>query len=195
MPHFDKKDMYKPDKRAWSNFLGQEGLYTTRDRVLKVLNINQSVFQQQSSFSDDILELFEKNHLQKDMDIVDYIPREYYRDSLTRHDLEEQKNLHHIIFQNGILCGSKCNIYNHIYMEIGLHSSFHKLLNSESLYPHEQIIKFLKIESEYLDDSFMKRIYKIENLYDKVFENHPFEIYKQECFSDVFRRNYNSLDR
>jgi hypothetical protein len=122
------------------------------------------------------------------MDLVEYIPRDYYINYLTKHDLETEKNIHHIIFQNGILNGHVSYKDNRIFMERGIHSSFHKLLNNKNLYPHEQISRFLKIEADYLDRSFLNRIQKIEISYTKLFNKKPFELYKYDCFSSEFHK-------
>lgn len=186
IPHFLEEDLYEQNIRAWINLLWQKWLYTTKERIKYILDINHSVFQPDISFTDDILELFENNYLQKDMNIIKSIPRNYYKDYLRQHDLEQEKNIHHIIFQNNILNGHISYKDNRLLMERGIHSSFHKLLNDKNLYPHEHISRFLKVESEYLDKSFINRVQKIESSYSKVFKTSPFDIYKPECFSKSF---------
>lgn len=188
IPHFDDNDLFEQNIRAWVNLLWKKWLYTTKERMTYILSINDSVFQPDISFSDDILELFENDYLQKDMQIMKSIPRNHYKEYLTSHDLETQMNIHHIIFQNNILNGHVSYKDNRLLMERWIHSSFHKLLNNKNLYPHEQISRFLKIEADYLDRSFLSRIQKIETSYTKLFNKKPFEVYKDECFSSEFHK-------
>ena len=114
IPHFTRDDCYEADRRAWINFFGQENLYTTRERIQKILEINQSAFQEDSNFSDHILELFESPYLCKDMDRGDTPARIEYEDFLTKHDLLLDTNIHHLIFQNNILYGHKSTPDNQI---------------------------------------------------------------------------------
>lgn len=187
-PHVTPDDCYQPDSRAWINLFGQENLFTTRERVAYILDINHSSFQEDSGFSDHILELFEVPYLGKDMSIENIPARVQYEKNLTTHDLLRETNIHHLIFQNKNLHGHKTTPDNQISLARWLHSSFHKLLNMRDFYPHEQISQFLKREQEYLNKSFIERIRQIEQSYSKAFYNNPLDIYKRECFSAEFHR-------
>lgn len=186
IPSFKEKDLKEPDVRAWINFFGQEWLYTTKERIQKVLEINQSAFQEDCAFSDYIFELLYENPLIKKMNTIQKIPRKYYEKYLTEYDLQAMKSTHHIIFQNNCVGGHVGHKDNRIDMERGIHNSFHTLLNQQDIYPHAQISKFLQIESDYLDKTFLQNIQKIEQEYTKLFKKDPFEIYKPECFSPEF---------
>lgn len=190
IPCFKEKDLKEPNVRAWVNFFGQEWLYSIKERIQKVLEINQSVFQEDCAFSDYIFELLYKDPSIKKMNTIQKTPRKYYEKHLTPYDLQTMKSTHHIIFQNNCVGGNIGHKENRIDMERGIHNSFHTLLNQQDIYPHAQISKFLQIESDYLDESFIQSIQKIEQEYTKLFKKKPFEIYKPECFSQEFQKQY-----
>lgn len=190
IPHFTQDDLYEPDRKAWINFFGQDWLYTTKERIKKILDINNSVFQDDSYFSEHILELFEQQYLSKKMNNIVQTPRDYYSRYLSPYDFEIQKNVHHIIFQNDCMWWHISYKDNRIDMERWIHSSFHKLLNNKNIYPHEQISRFLKIENEYLDKRFVQRLQKIEQSYTQLFKTKPFEVYKPECLSYEFHKQH-----
>ncbi len=188
IPHFPQAELSDPDVRAWINFLGNKGMFTTKERVIEILDLNAPAFVDDTKFSDDILELFESPYLSKDMQELLRVPRRHYRSYLTDHDKKNNNTIHHIIFQNNVMNGHVSEFFNLANMEAWKHSSFHQLLRHKNLYPHEQISRLLKLESDYLDRTFLTRLSKIESSYQKAFQKTPFEIYKPEVFSNNFHK-------
>lgn len=188
IPFFDWDDQYDPKIRAWINFFWD--CHNTKDRISQILSINSTVFSRFSIFEKDILAVFDNDYLSMDMNVLQKCPKEEYKQWLTDHDCLSEKNIHHIIFQNKVLWGDKAHSDNRIALPRGFHSSFHKLLNNANTLPHEQILKFIKVESSYLTTKVLKRLEEIDKHYSHEFFNQPYNLYKEECFAQDYKRKY-----
>jgi hypothetical protein len=89
----------------WINFFGQEELYTTADRITYILNINESVFADESEFISTVLHTLSKQ-LAYDKQHIHYSDKPYkqvYQKLIPVNLHVNTPTIHHIIFQNKLM--------------------------------------------------------------------------------------------
>lgn len=188
-----QSDQNKSRNCQLDQFFGQEELYTTADRITYILNINKSVFADESEFISTVLHTtskqlaYEKWHIHHS----DIPYKEKYHKLIPINLCVSEPTIHHIIFQNKLMWWHKSNECNRIKMHRWLHTSLHKLLWQKNYYPHQQISNFLIQESHILSHKFLQKIIDIEKRYHRLWKQEPRKLYNQDAFSPEWIRNRN----
>lgn len=182
----------EPKLQHWINFFGKSGLYTTAERIKYVLNLNQSVFTQESWFIEAIQDIVAQYPLYKEWYIYIWNQpySEKYRKLLPTYLHASRPTIHHIIFQNAHMWWHKTNTHNLVSMESWHHISFHALLNQKNYYPHQQLSKLLNIEQSILEPKLVNQIIALENTYHDIWKENPWLLYKKTSFQESWGKNY-----
>jgi hypothetical protein len=191
IPQFEEIDFFDHKVKHWINFFGEEDLFTFKERIEHILEINKSVFEEGNQYIENIHQLLSNSENEIDenkINILPISPKEFYEEILTPHMLRTDPSDHHIIFNNTHLGGHPKHKDNLKIIERGKHTSLHDLLDWKNLYPHQQLSKFLRFEKNTISQSFLTSLQTIERSTEKLFQKDPFSIYKEEIFQEKFRR-------
>lgn len=196
-PIFHQEDLHDKEVQHRVNFFGEKWMYSIKERIWHILDLNNTVLCENCNFNEDILDLLDKPL--EDLLINDNIQisednlKDKHIENLPKHLLRTDPTIHHIIFQNQCLWWHVRNDANRIEMDRWVHTSFHELLDNKNLYPHQQLIKITRLEKETINPCVYNTLQEIQVYYNNIFIKDPTKIYKKEAFKEVFfRKNLSS---
>jgi len=174
------------------NFFWRKWLFSTKERIFKILDINRTVFNKNSWYIDAIEKMAKKKWIYNTKNIRTYSkpPFEIHQNDLPQYLHNRQNSIHHKVFKNPILLWHKSASKNKVRIPKWEHWSFHRLID-KNLYPHLHMSHLLEHEASMFENWFINEIKAIESEIDELFKENPLNVYTPSVFQQEFYEIHN----